>query len=233
MLNRSVGAAARSAFSMRSAVLNWLSAPSRCNSWRRAVYQVQRRNMARATPSSAGDVRPIVVRYSPAPAATVVGARSGLRCGSMPATRLSMVHTRSGESAKAKAVRDVVAAAGAAQVGERCAGQHRVRSHLQPAACVDMHGTPVHFDHPPPRRVHRRRSALSARRAGAADQCRGTRTTRRRWRSRSSSALSHLSLAYFGRQNACFGTGVRVVLRLCCHAYTVVVEHQVASAAMV
>nr|BAP28561.1 membrane protein [uncultured bacterium] len=78
------------------------SASSRCRPSRRAAYQIQRRNVALALPSSAGELSGIFVRYSMPPIGTVLGARSGSRWGRSDAARVSIWQTRSGGSSWAK-----------------------------------------------------------------------------------------------------------------------------------
>ena len=86
---------------IRSSVEKSSSDSSRCNPSRRAAYQSQRRKVALALPSSAGEASGIFVRYSIVPAGTADGVRSASHCGSSEATCLSTAQTLSGGSSTA------------------------------------------------------------------------------------------------------------------------------------
>ena len=97
-LSRNVGAITRSELANRSGTLKSSTASSRCNPARRDEYQIQRRNVALAPPSSAGEFSGIDVLYSLAPVGTALGKAPVRRCGRWPATAASIAQTSSGGS---------------------------------------------------------------------------------------------------------------------------------------
>ena len=118
------------------------------SSARRAAYQTHRRNVERARASSPGERNGIDVLYCPEPAVTVDGAASARRCGSVPATRVSIAQTSSGGSLGANSVVTLIewSPVGRLRFVNDARRQHRIRDDLQAAAGVDVGGPPVDLD---------------------------------------------------------------------------------------